>query len=154
MSQPLQGTPGSSRLGNMPVSRAPANAQMPPTSMTNILLNPLHNLQALSQVLFQSLSPPQSKPPPPPPPVAFMECDVVLAAAIERTRTHQTKQRRIEALKREVLALEARWREIVAALEEGRRDLEAMITLGDERIRVIEEARAGKSYYYLCSIAA
>ena len=133
----------------MSVPRTPANAQMPPTSMTNILLNPLNKFQELSQVLFQSLSPLQNKPPPPPPPTAFVDCDVSLAGAIDHARTHQAKQRRIEALKREVLELEARWREIVAALEEGRRDLEAMVTQGDERIRAINEAKAGASCYSL-----
>jgi len=115
--------------------------------MTNILLNPLNKFHELSQVLFQSLSPPQSKPPPPPPSTVFVDCDVSLAGAIDCARTHQAKQRRIEALKRELLELETRWREIVAALEAGRRDLEAMITQGDERIRAINEAKAGALCY-------
>ncbi|KAA1469079.1 hypothetical protein DENSPDRAFT_857698 [Dentipellis sp. KUC8613] len=109
--------------------------------MTNILLNPLNDLQGLSQLLFQSLSPPQTKPPPPPPINAFLEFDAALAAAVQLARTHQAKQRRIEALKGEVLELEARWRTIVDELEEGRQDLEAMISEGDDRIKSIQKAK-------------
>ncbi|THH16961.1 hypothetical protein EW146_g3756 [Bondarzewia mesenterica] len=111
------------------------------SSMTTILLEPLKNLQNLSHNLFQSLSPPQNKPPPPPPITAFTVCDAALAAAIQLARTHQMKQRRIEALKQEVLLLEERWRAIVEELEEGRRDLERIIEEGEERIDAIEKAK-------------
>lgn len=58
-------------------------------------------------------------------------------------RTHQAKQRRIEELKREVMGLDERWREIVEELENGRRDLEETIREGDERIKGIEKAKGG-----------
>lgn len=58
-------------------------------------------------------------------------------------RTHQAKQRRIEELKREVMGLDERWREIVEELENGRRDLEGTIREGDERIKGIEKAKDG-----------
>ncbi|KAI0035339.1 vitamin-D-receptor interacting mediator subunit 4-domain-containing protein [Vararia minispora EC-137] len=109
--------------------------------MTNVLLDPLNNLQSLSLLLFQSLSPPQNKPPPPPPISAFIECDATLAAALQLARVHQAKQRRIEALKDEVLELEMRWREVIGGLEEGRRALEVTIDEGEERIRAIKHAK-------------
>ena len=64
-------------------------------------------------------------------------------------RTHQVKQRRIEQLKDEVLDLDRRWREIVRALDEGRRELDAIVREGEERIKAIDEAKAGK-LFVLC----
>ncbi|KAI0056046.1 hypothetical protein BV25DRAFT_1872930 [Artomyces pyxidatus] len=115
--------------------------------MTNLLLNPLNQLHDLSHHLFLSLSPHRNKPPPPPPILAFAETDALLAAAVRLARTHQIKQRRIEALKSEVLALEQTWRAIAENLEDGRRDLQAMITEGDERIKAIEQAKAAAIPY-------
>ncbi|KAG6856259.1 hypothetical protein H0H87_006015 [Tephrocybe sp. NHM501043] len=110
-------------------------------SMSNILLAPLNELQALSHTLFLSLSPVQSKPPPPPPLAAFLECDQVLSAAVNLAHKHQIKQRRIDALEQEILELEAQWREIALALEEGKRELEDIIHEGEERIKAIELAQ-------------
>ncbi|VDB99886.1 unnamed protein product [Peniophora sp. CBMAI 1063] len=109
--------------------------------MTNILLDPLNKLGALSQVLFQSLSPPQTKPPNPPPLNAFSDCDAALAAALELARTHQVKQRKIETLKDEVVELEMKWREVLEKLETGRRELEVIVDEGQERIKTIERAK-------------
>ncbi|EIM86872.1 uncharacterized protein STEHIDRAFT_57424 [Stereum hirsutum FP-91666 SS1] len=109
--------------------------------MSALLHAPLTDLTALSQTLFLSLSPPQSKPPPPPPISAFIECDYALAQAVQMARTHQAKQRRIEELKREVMGLDERWRDIVEELENGRRDLEDTIREGDERMKGIEKAK-------------
>lgn len=58
-------------------------------------------------------------------------------------RIHQAKQRQIEELKKEVMDLEERWREIVEELETGRRDLEGIIREGEERTKGIEKAKEG-----------
>lgn len=112
-------------------------------SMTAILLEPLSNLQSLSQTLFLSLSPAQSKPPPPPPTSTFLDCDAALAAALQLVHVHQIKQRKIELLKNEILDLEARWREICSELEKGKNELENIITEGKERISAINQAKQG-----------
>ncbi|KII87503.1 hypothetical protein PLICRDRAFT_112947 [Plicaturopsis crispa FD-325 SS-3] len=108
--------------------------------MTAILLNPLNELQTLSQTLFLALSPAQTRPPPLPPISAFLDCDVRLADAIHTAHRHQINQRKTEALKDEILDLEARWREILRELEGGKRELEAMIEEGNERAKAIDAA--------------
>ncbi|KAK0188705.1 vitamin-D-receptor interacting mediator subunit 4-domain-containing protein, partial [Armillaria mellea] len=96
------------------------------------LLAPLTDLQILSQALFVSLSPVTKPPPPPPPPVsAFLACDQALASAVNTAHSHQIRQRKIEALKNEILELDARWREICMELEREKRELEAMIEEGE-----------------------
>ncbi|KAK0489128.1 vitamin-D-receptor interacting mediator subunit 4-domain-containing protein [Armillaria novae-zelandiae] len=101
------------------------------SSMSSILLAPLTDLQILSQALFVSLSPVTKPPPPPPPPVsAFLACDQALASAVNTAHSHQIRQRKIEALKNEILELDARWREICMELEREKRELEAMIEEG------------------------
>jgi mediator of RNA polymerase II transcription subunit 4 len=112
-------------------------------SMSSIILEPLNELQALSQALFLSLSPPHTKPPPPPSIASFLACDQSLSSAITLAHTHQVKQRKIEALKAEILQLDARWREICVELEKGKRELERAIEEGDERIKAIEDAKKG-----------
>jgi mediator of RNA polymerase II transcription subunit 4 len=109
--------------------------------MNAILSQPLADLHSLSQSLFQSLSPAQSKPPPPPPISSFLACDAALANAIHLARVHQNKQRQIEKLKKEVLELDENWREICAELEGGKRELEGMIEEGEIRCKAIEEAK-------------
>ncbi|EPT02981.1 hypothetical protein FOMPIDRAFT_1047349 [Fomitopsis schrenkii] len=109
--------------------------------MSSILLEPLGQLQDLSQQLFLSLGPPQSKPPPAPPVSAFLEVDAVLADAVQRARAHQVRQRRIEALKADILELEDEWRGVVESLEEGRRELEGIVKEGEERLKAIEDAK-------------
>ena len=111
-------------------------------SMTETLLTPINELQLLAQTLFQSVSSTQ-RPVPPPPISAFLAIDATLASAVKQARAHQVKQRKIERLKDEVLELEQRWRAIVQGLEEGRRDLENMLSEADERIKGIEAAKAG-----------
>ncbi|KAH7920384.1 hypothetical protein BV22DRAFT_1098244 [Leucogyrophana mollusca] len=115
--------------------------------MNEILLNPLNDLTKLSQTLFLSFSPPQTKPPPPPPISAFLSCDNALADALKLAAVHQRKQGKIEALKSEVLALEARWRQICSELQEGKKNLERIIDEGDERIKGIEAARSASIPY-------
>lgn len=114
--------------------------------MSSILLGPLGQLQDLSQQLFLSLGPAQSKPPPAPPVSAFLEVDAALADAVQRARAHQVRQRRIEALKIDILELEGEWREVVDSLEEGRRELEAVVEEGEERLKAIEDAKKGALY--------
>lgn len=115
----------------------------PSVSMSEILLEPLAQMQALSHTLFQSLGPPQSRPPPPPSVSELLTTDARLAAAVQLASAHQVKQRRIERLKEEVLESDRRWREIVRTLDEGRRELDAIVREGEERIKAIEEAKAG-----------
>lgn len=122
-----------------------------PPSMTDLLLQPLDQLQNISQTLFRSLGPPQSKPPPPPSIASFLAVDAELAAAVQLTRVHQVKQRHIEQIKDEVLELDRRWREIVRELEQGRRELEEMVQEGEERIKAIHEAKAGKPEHLIYS---
>ena len=112
--------------------------------MSEIVLEPLNELQSLAQTLFHSLSPTQTKPPPAPSIAAFLEADAALAAAVKQARKHQIKQRKIERLKDEVLALEERWRDIIQGLEDSKRELAAILTEGEERIKSIEEAKAGE----------
>jgi len=121
--------------------------EQPPLSMSEILLDPLNQLQALSQQLFLSLGPTQSKPPPAPPVSAFLTVDAALASAVQLARTHQVKQRKIEQLKSDVLELDRRWRHIVLELEQGRGELESMVKEGNERIQSIEEAKAAAIPY-------
>ncbi len=121
----------------------------PSASMSEILLDPLARLQTLSHTLFQSLGPPQSRPPPPPSVSELLAVDAQLATAVHLARAHQVKQRRIEQLKDEVLDLDRRWRETVRTLDEGRRELDAIVREGEERIKAIEEAKAGTSHMLL-----
>ncbi|KAH0582917.1 hypothetical protein H2248_010818 [Termitomyces sp. 'cryptogamus'] len=135
MSLPTNALPGPSR----PPTSSHGGDKV--QSMSNILLAPLNELQALAHTLFLSLSPAQTKPPPPPTLTAFLECDKTLSSAVNLAHQHQIKQRRIDALEQEILELEARWREIASALEGGKRELEEMIEEGEERIKAIELAK-------------
>lgn len=119
--------------------------------MTGILLEPLNTLQKLSHTLFLSLSPAQNKPPPPPPTDAFIEADVALASALQKTRLHQVNQRKIVALTAEVLELESRLRDIWMELEKGKRDLEEVIEEGNERVKAIGKAKEGTSIKFFSS---
>ena len=113
--------------------------------MTEILNQPLNNLQSLAQTLFHSLSPTQARPPPAPPISVFAEVDAQLAAAVKLARKHQIKQRKIERLKDEVLALEQDWREIIQELQDGKQQLEVTLNECEERLKAIEESKAGMS---------
>lgn len=116
--------------------------------MSEILLDPLAQMQTLSQTLFQSLGPPQSRPPPPPSVSELLAVDAQLAGAVQLASAHQVKQRRIEQLKDDVLDLDRRWRDIVRTLDEGRRELDAIVREGEERIKAIEDAKAGESFLF------
>jgi mediator of RNA polymerase II transcription subunit 4 len=118
-------------------------------STTLALLDPLSVLQSLSQNLLLSLgSPIQSNKPHPPPTSsstdAFLKCDRDLAAAIELVQAHQLKQKKIEALKADLLAMQAKWKDICIEMENGKRELENMIKEADERIAAINEAQTGE----------
>jgi mediator of RNA polymerase II transcription subunit 4 len=117
-------------------------------STTSLLLGPLNHLNSVAQQLLQSLSPPHTKPPLPPPITALAEADAALAAAVQLAHTHQKKQQRIDALKADVLVLETSWRDVIVQLEEGRRDLETIISEGDDRLNAMEQAKAGRSPFH------
>lgn len=124
-------------------STATATAN-PTLSMNDQLLKPIEEFQRLSQALFLSLSGDQNARRVHPPSVsAFIQCDAEISRALDIARTHQIKQRKIEALKREILDLNAQWRHICSALEAGKQELEIMIKEGDERIESIEKAKDG-----------
>lgn len=130
-------------------SKQQPHGPLPTDSMTHLLLGPLDNLNSVAQQIFQSLSPPHTKPPPPPAIAALANADADLAEAIQLAHIHQKKQQRIEALKAEVLSLEASWRTVIMQLEEGRRDLEAIILEGDVHLDAIEQAKAGTTTHGL-----
>lgn len=115
-----------------------------PKSMTEIILNPLNELQELARTLFLSLSPAQTRPPPPPPLTAFLKVDADLASALQLARVHQMNQRRMEALQAEVFDLDTKLREIWAELENGKRELQKVIEEGEERIEAIKRAKEGE----------
>jgi mediator of RNA polymerase II transcription subunit 4 len=139
----------SQRFRQTPAPAAPvpsAIVQEDVDSMSAILLAPLNELQALSQTLFLSLSPPQSKPPMPPSFSSILECDKALASAINLAHLHQIKQRKIDALEAEILDLDAQWREICVELSTGKAELEELIEEGDQRIKAIDEAKKGELF--------
>lgn len=114
-------------------------------SMSDQLLKPIDEFQRLTQTLFLSLSSDQTARRIPPPSVsAFIECDAEISRALDIARTHQIKQRKVEALKQEILDLNAQWRHICSELEAGKQELEIMIKEGDERIESIEKAKYGQ----------
>ena len=116
----------------------------PKLSMNDQLLKPIEEFQRLSQTLFLSLSNDQTARRIPPPSVsAFIGCDAEISRALDIARTHQIKQRKIEALKQEILDLNAQWRNICSELEAGKQELEVMIKEGEERIESIEKAKHG-----------
>ncbi|KAF8202214.1 vitamin-D-receptor interacting mediator subunit 4-domain-containing protein [Pholiota molesta] len=140
----------SQRFRQTPAPAAPvpsAIVQEDVDSMSAILLAPLNELQALSQTLFLSLSPPQSKPPMPPSFSSILECDKALASAINLAHLHQIKQRKIDALEAEILDLDAQWREICVELSTGKAELEELIEEGDQRIKAIDEAKKASIPY-------
>ncbi|KAF8507947.1 vitamin-D-receptor interacting mediator subunit 4-domain-containing protein [Hysterangium stoloniferum] len=110
--------------------------------MSEMLLNPLNRMQTLSHSLFSSLSLPPTRQTPPPPTSLFIDCDNALAKAVEQARIHQIKQRKIEALKAEVLQLDNQLMELWNDLEQGKQELEAIIDEGNERLEAIERAKA------------
>ncbi|KAK7056285.1 hypothetical protein VNI00_002838 [Paramarasmius palmivorus] len=116
----------------------------PSNSMSSILLAPLNELQSLTQTLFLSLSSPQK---PAPSLSSFLAVDEALSAAVNLTYKHQLKQRKIEALKAEILDLDSRWRRICMELENEKLELEDLITEGDERIESIEQAKKASIPY-------
>jgi mediator of RNA polymerase II transcription subunit 4 len=115
------------------------NAKM--TASTS-LLQPLDNLQALSQTFFQSLSQPGVSLAVTP--SEFTSTSESLASSISLARKHQTKQRRIDALMSEILTLDQAWRNICLQLKEGKDELAEIIEEGEQRMKGINEAKEGK----------
>src|ERR1700722_18220234 len=122
-------------------------------SMAATLLKPLNQLHHLSQTLFLSLSPAQSKPPPLPSSLSLIKADADLATVITIAHTHQAKQSRIEALKEDVLHLDQTWRVVCAELETGRKELEIIIEECEERLGSIESAKLSIPYPELLAYA-
>lgn len=131
-------------------------------SMTDTLTAPLTSVTTLSNTLFQSLSSPHphARPSIPPPPISsFLNVEASLARALAETASHQRRQKRIEELIAEIGALDARWRWVVERIEEGKRELEAVVKEGEERIEGIRKAKDGEelfsmsrlSKYMICS---
>jgi mediator of RNA polymerase II transcription subunit 4 len=127
-----------------PAVLASSNDSHPTTSMSSDLAVPVQELAALTQTLFASLAPASTRPPPPPPVEAFIAVDDTLRVAVARAREHQVRQRRIVQLEEQILEQEARWKALVAELEQGRQELGAMIEEGDRRIAGIREAKECK----------
>ncbi|TFK74954.1 hypothetical protein BDN72DRAFT_731927, partial [Pluteus cervinus] len=115
--------------------------------MSGILLEPLNDLQALAHKLFLSLSPEHNKPPPPPSVSEFLACDQALATAVNLAQHHQVKQKKIEEIEKEILDLDTRWREICTELENGKKELEDMLTEGETRMKAIEDAKKASIPY-------
>ena len=116
-------------------------------SMTDALTTPLATVTTLSNTLFQSLSSPHPHARPniaPPPISAFHSVEASLAHALAETASHQRRQKRIEELIAEIGVLETRWRWIVERIEQGKRELEAVVKEGDERIEGIRKAKEGE----------
>ncbi|KAG1780935.1 vitamin-D-receptor interacting mediator subunit 4-domain-containing protein [Suillus placidus] len=106
------------------------------------LLAPLTQLTALSQSLFLSLShQPSQKQVPPPPLSSFAAVDAELQTALTTAAAHQRRQARIVALQQELLEVDARWRAVCEALEEGRKVLDEIVKEGDERVGCIRKAK-------------
>ena len=123
----------------------------PSMYMSDQLLKPIE-FQRLPKTLFISLSSDQTARRIPLPSVSsFIECDAQIFRALDVARTHQIKQRKIEALKQDILDLNAQWRHICSELEAGKQELEIMIKEGDERIESIDKAKYGlvTSIYYV-----
>jgi mediator of RNA polymerase II transcription subunit 4 len=135
-------------FSNATATMADTNATVtviPKPSMGDQLLKPIEEFQHLSQTLFLSLSGDQTARRVPPPSVSsFIECDAQISRALDIARMHQIKQRKIEALKQEILDLNAQWRHICSELEAGKQELETMIKEGDERIESIDKAKYGQ----------
>lgn len=118
--------------------------------MSDALTAPLTSINTLSNTLFQSLSSPHphAKPSIALPPIsAFFNVEASLAHALEETATHQRRQKRIEELIAEIGVLEARWRYIVERIEQGKRELEAVVKEGEERIEGIRKAKEGEQMF-------
>jgi hypothetical protein len=77
-----------------------------------------------------------------------LECDQALASAINLAHIHQIKQRKIDALEADILALECEWREICRELAQGKTELEELIEEGEARIKAIEQARKGPLVHF------
>ena len=132
-------------------------------SMTDTLTAPLAEVTTLSNTLFQSLSSPHphARPSIAPPAVsAFLSVEASLAHALAEAASHQRRQKRIEELIAEIGVFEARWRWIVERIEQGKRELEAVVKEGEERMEGIRKAKEGEQIfrssgrlrYMICSV--
>ncbi|KAL7420996.1 hypothetical protein Q5752_003880 [Cryptotrichosporon argae] len=112
----------------------------PPSSIplrTSLLL-PLTQTPALLSSLLASL--PGSPNAVPQTHAAFLSTQHALASLDAAARAHQAAWARVRAREDEVDGLERRVRGMLRALEQGRRELEALVVVGREDLREIERA--------------
>lgn len=95
-------------------------------------MGPVLRLSALSGAFFHAFGSTTKthKPLVPSTLAEFIECDSRLAAALHEARIHQGRQREIDKLMLEVVALDAQLREAIIALTEGKDVLESIISDG------------------------
>ncbi|KAI6126472.1 vitamin-D-receptor interacting mediator subunit 4-domain-containing protein [Pisolithus croceorrhizus] len=84
---------------------------------------------------------------PPPPVSAFLSAETALAHALVETAAHQRRQHHINRLVSEISKLDARWRELVVEIEQGRKELESVVREGEERVEGIKKAQEAAMPY-------
>ncbi|KAG8964930.1 hypothetical protein FRC05_003536 [Tulasnella sp. 425] len=127
-------------------------ASSSPASMREVLSIPLAQFEALTNQLFASLAtvPPTaaaysfSNSLTAPDVESFVHCEVALAEALNQARLHQIKQRRIEQLKEDIVALDWRLNDICEKLKEDKSALEEIIREAEVRVKAID--RTEKAY--------
>lgn len=114
-------------------------ASSPEVSMQEALMRPVVRFGVLSELIFRALGPAPSvhKTSNSPPLSELVQCDSELATALHLARIHQGKQREIDKLMLEILALDTQLRNVILALSQGKEALENMMTEGDT---VLEKA--------------
>lgn len=120
--------------------------------MKELLAAPLQRFESLTQQLFLSLSMPNATPSPSI--EAFVQCDRELAAALNQSRDHQLKQRRIEQLKEDIVDLEWHLKAACQKLLQDKSELEAIIREGDERVKIMDAVEDGPSFRFLFLFSA
>ncbi|KAG8942068.1 hypothetical protein FRC04_003871 [Tulasnella sp. 424] len=121
-------------------------ASSSPASMREVLSIPLAQFEALTNQLFASLAtvPPTaaaysfSNSLTAPDVESFVHCEVALAEALNQARLHQIKQRRIEQLKEDIVALDWRLNDICEKLKEDKSALEEIIREAEVRVKAID----------------
>lgn len=113
--------------------------------MREVLSIPLAQFEALTNQLFASLAtvPPTaaysfSNSLTAPDVESFVHCEAALAEALNQARLHQIKQRRIEQLKEDIVALDWRLNDICQKLKEDKSELEEIIREAEVRVKAID----------------
>lgn len=128
-------------------------ASSSPASMREVLSIPLVQFEALTNQLFASLatvSPPTAASYSfsnslitAPDVESFVHCEAALAEALNQSRLHQIKQRRIEQLKEDIVALDWRLNDICEKLKEDKSELEEIIREAEVRVKAIDRTEKG-----------